>query len=66
MKKTPLYAAFFMAHKVGNTIDFDSIEKEGTPVTVRDPALPFDSMEQITVPAAELASYLVNYFINQD
>ncbi len=55
-----------MAHKVGNTIDFDSIEKEGTPVTVRDPALPFDSMEQITVPAAELASYLVNYFINQD
>lgn len=44
------------------TVDFDSIEKEGAPVTVRDR----DTMEQITVPAAELAGYVVNYFINQD
>ena len=44
------------------TVDFDSIEKEGAPVTVRDR----DTMEQIVVPAAELASYVVNYFINQD
>lgn len=44
------------------TVDFDSIEKEGAPVTVRDR----DTMEQIVVPAAELPAYVVNYFINQD
>ncbi|MEO9274979.1 glycine--tRNA ligase [Marinomonas sp. 5E14-1] len=44
------------------TVDFDSIEKEGAPVTVRDR----DTMEQIVVPAAELPAYVINYFINQD
>lgn len=44
------------------TVDFDSIEKEGAPVTVRDR----DTMEQIVVNAADLPAYVVNYFINQD
>ncbi|MBD5769612.1 glycine--tRNA ligase [Marinomonas colpomeniae] len=44
------------------TVDFDSIEQEGAPVTVRDR----DTMEQIVVPAADLPAYVVNYFINQD
>ncbi|MGB0784232.1 MAG: glycine--tRNA ligase, partial [Marinomonas sp.] len=44
------------------TVDFDSIEQEGAPVTVRDR----DTMEQIVVPAAELPAYVINYFINQN
>lgn len=44
------------------TVDFDSIEKDGAPVTVRDR----DTMEQIVVPAAELPAYVINYFINQN
>lgn len=44
------------------TVDFDSIEKEGAPVTVRDR----DTMEQIVVNAADLPAYVINYFINQD
>ncbi len=44
------------------TVDFDSIEQEGAPVTVRDR----DTMEQIVVPAADLPAYVINYFINQN
>jgi glycyl-tRNA synthetase len=44
------------------TVDFDSIEQEGAPVTVRDR----DTMEQIVVNAADLPAYVINYFINQD
>jgi glycyl-tRNA synthetase len=40
------------------TIDFDSIEKKGAPVTIRDR----DSMEQITLTQAELSDYMLNYF----
>lgn len=43
------------------TVDFDSIEKEDAPVTLRDR----DTMEQTSVPAAELPGYIVNYFMNR-
>ncbi|TDO98129.1 glycine--tRNA ligase [Marinomonas balearica] len=44
------------------TVDFDSIEKDDAPVTVRDR----DTMEQIVIPAAELPAYIINYFVSQD
>ncbi|ADZ90197.1 glycine--tRNA ligase [Marinomonas mediterranea] len=44
------------------TVDFDSIEKDDAPVTVRDR----DTMEQVAIPAAELPAYIINYFVNQD
>lgn len=40
------------------TVDFNSIEKEDAPVTVRDR----DTMEQITLPQAQLGGYMMKYF----
>ncbi|NNG00248.1 MAG: glycine--tRNA ligase [Desulfobacteraceae bacterium] len=40
------------------TIDFNSIEQEESPVTLRDR----DTMEQITLPRKELKAYLLKYF----
>ena len=40
------------------TVDFDTLEKDGAPVTVRDR----DTMEQITIPAAELEAYVVDFY----
>ncbi len=44
------------------TVDFDSIEKESAPVTVRDR----DTMQQVAIPSADLPSYVANYFINRN
>lgn len=41
------------------TVDFDTIEKEDAPVTIRNR----DTMEQITVPLAELKNYVRDFFI---
>jgi glycyl-tRNA synthetase len=41
------------------TVDFDTIEKEDAPVTIRDR----DTMEQTTLPLAELSDYIRNYFV---
>ena len=40
------------------TVDFDSIEKEGAPVTVRDR----DTMEQLSLFQADLNDYMLKYF----
>ena len=40
------------------TVDFDTIEKDDAPVTVRDR----DTMQQITLPLAQLRSYIQDYF----
>ncbi|MCB1719456.1 MAG: glycine--tRNA ligase, partial [Candidatus Competibacteraceae bacterium] len=40
------------------TVDFDTIEKDDSPVTVRDR----DTMQQITLPLAQLRSYIQDYF----
>lgn len=42
------------------TVDFDTIEQGGAPVTIRDR----DTMEQVTMPYAELKNYVQNYFMN--
>lgn len=42
------------------TVDFDTLEQEHAPVTIRDR----DSMEQITLPRSELRSYILDYFQN--
>lgn len=44
------------------TVDFDTIEQEGAPVTVRHR----DTMEQEVVNTADLPSFILNYFVNQD
>lgn len=41
------------------TVDFDTIEKEDAPVTIRDR----DTMEQTTVPLAELSDYIQKFFM---
>tara|TARA_R110000868_G_scaffold411733_1_gene708257 strand:+ start:89428 stop:90798 length:1371 start_codon:yes stop_codon:yes gene_type:complete len=41
------------------TVDFDTIEQEGAPVTIRDR----DTMEQTTIPYTELKSYIQKYFM---
>lgn len=41
------------------TVDFDTIEKEGAPVTIRDR----DTMKQTTVPLAELSDYIQKFFM---
>lgn len=41
------------------TVDFSTIEDEGAPVTIRDR----DTMEQITIPRAELKQYVINYYM---
>jgi len=43
------------------TVDFDTIEQEGSPVTIRDR----DTMEQTTVPLAELSDYIQKFFMKQ-
>lgn len=40
------------------TVDFDTIEQDGSPVTIRDR----DTMAQTTVPLAELSDYIRQYF----
>ena len=41
------------------TVDFDTIEKDDAPVTIRDR----DTMKQTTVPASQLAEYIRKYFV---
>ncbi len=41
------------------TVDFGTIEKDDSPVTIRDR----DTMEQITIPVAELEQYVRDYFL---
>ena len=40
------------------TVDFDTLEQEGSPVTIRDR----DTMEQTSLPRAELTQYIADYF----
>lgn len=40
------------------TVDFDTIEKEDQPVTIRDR----DSMEQTTIPLSELRAYVAKFY----
>ncbi|MFT7433352.1 MAG: glycyl-tRNA synthetase [Alphaproteobacteria bacterium] len=42
------------------TVDFDTIEQTGAPVTIRDR----DTMEQTTIPLSELKAYIQQYFAN--
>ncbi|MBM6551432.1 glycine--tRNA ligase [Marinomonas ostreistagni] len=44
------------------TVDFDTIEQDGAPVTIRHR----DTMEQEVVNTADLPSFILNYFVNQD
>ncbi|MAF16247.1 MAG: glycine--tRNA ligase [Marinomonas sp.] len=44
------------------TVDFDTIEQEGAPVTIRHR----DTMQQEVVNTADLPSFILNYFVNQD
>jgi len=41
------------------TVDFDTIEQEGAPVTIRDR----DTMEQISLPLDQVASYVREFFV---
>ncbi len=41
------------------TVDFDTIEQDGSPVTIRDR----DTMEQETIPLKELSGYIRNFFL---